>query len=61
MKTKPIITEHQCKEITINRCKVVLNFIPESNKRAIERVRSILLSEYYRDIPRKPEETQING
>jgi len=34
---------------TINRCKVVLNFATDNDKKAIETAKSILLSTYYQD------------
>ncbi len=37
------------KEFTINRCKVVLNLSPESDEKAIETVKSILLAGFYQE------------
>ena len=49
------------KEFTINRCKVILNLAPDSNGKAIETAKSILLSACYQNIPHIPAENQANG
>jgi len=43
------------KTTSIKGCNVILNFLPESNDKAIETVKSMLLSTYYQDISQKPE------
>ncbi len=37
-------TESLRREFTVNRCQVILNLSPESGEKAIETVKSILLS-----------------
>ena len=50
------IKDLKSRELTINRCKVIINFAPESNDKAIETVKSILLSGYNQEISCKSEE-----
>ena len=45
--------ESKSKELTINRCKVIINLAPESDDKTIETVKKILLSTYYQDISHK--------
>jgi len=40
----------------INKCKVTLNFLPESDDRAIETAKKILLATYYQNTSHKTEE-----
>ena len=49
------VKDSQSKELIINRCKVTINFAPESDERTIKMVKNILLSTYYQDISTESE------
>lgn len=51
----PIIENSTRKELTINRCKVILNLAPKSDEKTIETVKSILLSAYYQNVSPRAE------
>lgn len=48
------------KELTINRCKVILNLAPDSSGKAIETAKSILLSACYQNTSQISAENQAN-
>ena len=41
------------RETTVNGCKVILNFLPESDSKKINAAKSILLSSCYQDTTQK--------